>query len=74
MTDLTTGDAHGQCMEAGEHICQKPSGKRCDSQPCEEPAGTWWGPFWCPAHDKERLDRISISFETLLRQMESETP
>jgi hypothetical protein len=58
-------ESHQQCVDAGEHLCQKPSGRRCHEQPCDEPAGTWWGPHWCPNHDKERLDRISASLDRL---------
>ena len=30
-----------------------------------EPAGTPWGPYWCPACDVERLDRITAQLEDL---------
>jgi hypothetical protein len=63
--DLTTGEAHRRCMEAGEHICSEPSGRRCAEQPCDKPAGTGWGPYWCPEHDKERLDRVSAGFASI---------
>ncbi|MCU1441113.1 MAG: hypothetical protein JWP85_2110 [Rhodoglobus sp.] len=65
MSDLNTGTAHAKCMTAGEHICQDPSGRPCIEWPCPNPAGTWWGPLWCPEHDKERLDRISASFDSI---------
>lgn len=67
MEGLTVGTAHGECMEAGVHVCQQPSGRACHDQPCAEPAGTWWGTYWCPAHDKARLDRIAGQFNDLLR-------
>jgi hypothetical protein len=58
-------ESHQKCLDAAEHVCQKPSGRRCYEQPCEEPAGTLWGPYWCPKHDKERLDRISAAFDQM---------
>lgn len=59
-------DSHQQCIDAKEHICQMPNGKECVEDGCAEAAGTWWGPLWCPEHDKERLDRISLEFDTML--------
>jgi hypothetical protein len=41
------------------HICRVPSGRRCHETGCAEPAGTHWGPHWCPQHDAERINRIS---------------
>ena len=32
---------------------------------CPEPAGTLWGPYWCPEHDRERIDRISQQLDEL---------
>ncbi len=72
MSALTTGDSHEQCMSAGKHICQEPSGRRCYAQPCEKPAGTRWGPYWCPEHDKERLDRISENLEQIAASLASQ--
>ena len=34
---------------------------------CNEPAGTLWGPYWCPEHDKERLDRISRNLVEIVK-------
>jgi hypothetical protein len=48
------------------HICQKPSGRICIESGCELDAGTLWGPYWCPEHDRERLDRVSAEFEALM--------
>jgi hypothetical protein len=62
-----SGDAHTPCMEAGEHICQQPSGRTCVEPDCTQGAGTWWGPYWCPEHDKERLDRISDQLDAIGR-------
>ena len=53
-----TSRSHQQCIDAGEHICQKPSGRTCIEGGCDRSAGTLWGPLWCPDHDQERLDRI----------------
>lgn len=58
-------EAHQQCVDAGEHVCLEPSGRNCVEPGCSEPAGTWWGPLWCPRHDKERIDRISNSLEQM---------
>jgi hypothetical protein len=51
--------AHQRCIDAGEHICQQPSGRKCIVAGCDREAGTLWGPLWCPDHDRERIDRIS---------------
>lgn len=69
--DLNSGTAHSKCMAAGAHICQVPSGRRCAEQPCDEAAGTHWGPYWCPAHDKERLDRVSAGFARIAADLKS---
>lgn len=50
--------AHQKCVDAGRHVCQEPSGRMCIEDDCDEPAGTWWGPYWCPEHDRQRLNRI----------------
>lgn len=57
--------SHPKCHTERGHVCQKPSGRMCDETPCAEPAGTLWGPYWCPAHDEERLDRITASLEDI---------
>lgn len=49
--------SHPHC--AAGHVCQRPSGHECIEPGCHAPAGTAWGPLWCPEHDQERLDRIS---------------
>lgn len=59
-------DAHPKCT--GGHVCQQPSGRLCVEQGCNEAAGTLWGPYWCPEHDRQRLDRISAN----LRQIAAE--
>lgn len=58
-------EAHQKCVQEGKHICQEPSGRTCFEAGCGEPAGTWWGPYWCPVHDKERIDRISASLDEI---------
>lgn len=58
--------SHPACRSEEGHICQKPSGRLCIENGCPEPAGTFWGPYWCPRHDMERLDRITASLEGLL--------
>jgi hypothetical protein len=50
-------DPHPNCTEG--HVCQKPSGQSCIETGCDEPAGTLWGPLWCPEHDYKRLASIS---------------
>jgi hypothetical protein len=62
-------EAHQKCVDAGEHICQVPSGRTCIERGCDAKAGTHWGPYWCPEHDKERLDRISASFAEIEREL-----
>lgn len=57
-------ESHRQCLHG--HICQKPSGRACAEQPCDQPAGTWWGPYWCPEHDKQRLDRVTRGFASVM--------
>lgn len=59
--------SHPKCVD-GKHVCQRPSGRVCDVAGCGAEAGTLWGPFWCPEHDKERLDRISASFAEIEAQ------
>ena len=66
------GTAHPQCREAGGHVCHQPSGRTC-IEDCDQPAGTWWGPHWCPDHDVERIDRISASLAALTRRTEEDT-
>jgi hypothetical protein len=58
--------SHQKCRDAGEHICQRPSGRTCIEEGCDQPAGTLWGPLWCPEHDQERLDRIGRQMSEIL--------
>lgn len=59
--------SHPKCWTGTEynHTCHDYSGRRCID--CGEPAGTPWGPLWCPDCDVIRLDRISASMESLIR-------
>lgn len=62
MTEVT---AHVPCWTGTEydHRCQKPSGRECYN--CGAPAGTLWGPYWCPDCDVERLVRITESLDEI---------
>jgi hypothetical protein len=55
--------AHPDCQTPAGHVCQKPSGRRCVD--CNEPAGTLWGPYWCPDCDETRLNRVSAQIQAL---------
>lgn len=63
------GNSHPQCREAGEHVCQQPSGRTCIEDGCEQAAGTFWGPLWCPDHDQERIDRIDSQMREIARSL-----
>lgn len=56
--------SHPNCGDG--HVCQRPSGRTCYERGCNEPAGTIWGPHWCPDHDRERLDSISAGMADVL--------
>jgi hypothetical protein len=43
------------------------TGKLC-IEGCGRPAGTLWGPYWCRECNALRIDRISISLNTLLEE------
>lgn len=62
--------SHPDCWKDGKrhHTCQKPSGRQCIERGCTNPAGTLWGPHWCPDCDVKRLDRISEGLESLYRE------
>lgn len=59
--------SHQRCKDAGEHVCQVPSGRKCID--CGGPAGTRWGPYWCPPCDEKRLDRITASLESISAEL-----
>ena len=57
-------EGHLPCVKDGHHTCQRPSGRACID--CGAPAGTRWGPYWCPDCDSRRLARISAQFDDIL--------
>lgn len=59
--------SHRDCQTDQGHVCQKPSGRPCVEYGCELPAGTHWGPLWCPEHDEERLNRIAAGLDGLFK-------
>ena len=61
--------SHPKCQTPAGHVCQKPSGRTCYEPGCDKPAGTLWGPCWCPDHDEERLNRIDARLEAILADM-----
>lgn len=65
------GRAHPLCWvdDHYDHICAEPSGATCFENGCTEPAGTWWGPHWCPEHDAIRLNRISRQLRAIERTL-----
>lgn len=46
------------------------TGKPCIAKGCKEPAGTWWGPHWCQKHNAERLERIGVGLDDMIRRNE----
>ncbi|HET7734343.1 MAG TPA: hypothetical protein VFK52_00090 [Nocardioidaceae bacterium] len=66
-----TTRSHPRCWGEQGHVCQQPSGRACVEQGCDEPAGTDWGPLWCPDHDAERLDRIGQNLDRMLADIEA---
>jgi hypothetical protein len=38
---------------------------QCADQPCDEVPGTAWSPYWCFAHNVERIDRITRQLDEL---------
>lgn len=54
-------NAHPNCTTA--HACQRPSGRVCVEPGCNLEAGTLWGPYWCPDHDRDRLNGITATLE-----------
>jgi hypothetical protein len=72
------GRAHPNCWDAAAHRydhdvggCARPGDRtRCydaDRTGCTERPGTAWGPYWCPRHDAERLNRISRQLDAVRR-------
>lgn len=62
--------SHQQCWSGDHyiHICRQPSGRTCVD--CDRPAGTLWGPLWCPDCDVIRLDRCSAGFAEIAAAFE----
>jgi hypothetical protein len=69
---MSSDRSHPQCWTGHgyRHTCQRPSGQTCVEAGCDQPAGTRWGPYWCPDCDVERLDRIMASLEAIAGQLE----
>lgn len=68
MSEQIVDRSHPGCW-AGDryaHTCHEPSGRSCID--CGQPAGTPWGPYWCPDCDVLRLDRIESGLLDLQRQ------
>jgi hypothetical protein len=55
--------SHPNCWGPQGHICQVPSGKDCFD--CGKPAGTAWGPYFCPDCDVKRLDKIEANLKSI---------
>lgn len=57
--DYDAARSHPKCWTGTgyDHRCHEPSGRPCVD--CGKPAGTPWGPLWCPDCDVIRLDRVS---------------
>jgi hypothetical protein len=64
--------SHQRCKDAGEHVCQVPSGRVCVD--CDQPAGTSWGPYWCPPCDEKRLDKCTAGLDAALAGLSEVTP
>ena len=45
------------------------TGKDCIEDGCKKPAGTHWSPYWCFAHNAERMKRISASLEKMAMKL-----
>lgn len=44
------------------------TGKACIEKGCEQPAGTWWSPLWCFAHNAARMKRITAGLEDAVQR------
>ncbi len=63
---MTTDRSHPDCWTGERYVhntCARPSGRQCFD--CGAPAGTRWGPYWCPDCDVKRLDRITAQMERI---------
>lgn len=72
MTDKREPRSHPNCWTGIEyvHTCAQPSGRACVD--CGAPAGTPWGPYWCPTCDVTRLDRIAAGFRDVLAAFDAQ--
>ena len=61
--------SHAKCWAGTgyRHVCHEPSGRSCIE--CGAPAGTWWGPYYCPECDVTRLDRCSAGMDRMLDEL-----
>ena len=44
------------------------TGKKCIVKGCDNPAGTWWSEYWCFECNVKRLNRISDSLESMIKE------
>ena len=70
--DVASEHTHPGCVRPNGHVCQRPSGRVCVEDGCGEPAGTRWGPCWCPEHDAVRIDRIEAGFAAVAAEFEAQ--
>jgi hypothetical protein len=61
--------SHRKCGPPTGHTCHQPSGRTCYEQGCTQPAGTHWGPMWCPDCDARRLDHVSAGLNAIRSQI-----
>ena len=72
-SDAFLAGSHARCNRPDGHVCQQPSGRTCYEQGCEKPAGTTWGPLWCPEHDADRIDRVSRQMQAITAELDRRT-
>jgi hypothetical protein len=68
------GRSHPGCWEGDRYVhitCRNSSGRTCLD--CDQPAGTLWGPYWCPDCDVKRLDRCSAGFAEIKAAFEEQS-
>ena len=58
--------SHPKCHPEDGHVCARPSGRTCVEPGCGKPAGTLWGPMWCPECDEKRLDHVSGQLDAIV--------
>jgi len=52
----------------------KRPGKRCLFPGCTAVPGTAWGPYWCVAHNIERIERIDRQLEEIVLAHRGDRP